>query len=122
MDAVQPRAAQLKLAQVAIGDSITFREEGHAYRVRARSSRYLVCTKPFNLRRTVLYTVVDTQKQVRGTENLVFGMGAETDEECQEMVSRLEGKIDSEPTEVSYRNRVPLDIVAIRRRGVFINP
>jgi hypothetical protein len=39
-------------------------------------------------------------------ENLVFGMGAETREECEEMLERLtQGRSD-----ISHRNRVELNI------------
>jgi hypothetical protein len=91
---------------VKAGDKIKFAEEKQAYTIRARGERYLVCTKPFNPRKTVLYTVVDLVEDVRGTENLVFGMGAETNEECEEMVQRLE----SGQSEVSYRNRIKLNV------------
>lgn len=123
--------ATIDLADVEVGSRIYFEEEKRPYRVRARSGRYLVCTKPHNPKKTVLYTVVDLVEQVRGTENLVFGFGAETDEECREMVDRLEGRGESDSeedlaylrtiipdikpappckTEVSHRNRIPLRI------------
>lgn len=73
----------------------------------------MVCTKPFPLRKTVLYTVVDLQEQIRGTEGLIFGMGAETREDCEQMVTRLEGKDRDMNTEVSRRNRVPLRVAAV---------
>lgn len=91
-----------------VGDKVRFAEERQAYTVQARSKRFLVCTKPFNPRRTVLYTVVDLVQQVRGTEDLIFGFGAETREQCEEMLERLERG----DTEVSYRNRVPLRLAA----------
>lgn len=87
-----------------VGDKVYFAEENKPYTVRACDSRYLVCTKPFNLRKTVLYTIVDLVEKVRGTENLVFCMGFETDEECEDALRRLQ----SGETEVSYRNRVKL--------------
>lgn len=102
-----------------VGSRITFAEERRAYTVRARSDRYLVCTKPFALpkRHTVLYTVVDLLENVRGTENLIFCMGAETDEDCAAMLRRLEGAVgdSGSKTEVSHRNRIPLNIVRVRR-------
>lgn len=96
-----------------VGDKIRFAEEEKSYTVQAAGPRYLVCTKPFNLRRTTLYTVVDLMEQVRGTENLVFGAGAETRQQCEEMLCRLEGR-DVEigfTTEVSHRNRIPLIVL-----------
>jgi hypothetical protein len=95
-----------------VGDRVKFSEERLSYTVRARSPRFLVCTKPFSPRKTVIYTVVDLREGVRGTENLIFGAGAETQEQCDEMLRRLEGA-DTElgfPTEVSRRNRVALNV------------
>ncbi len=95
-----------------IGDKIRFEEEKQAYTIQAMGVRYLVCTKPFNLKNTVLYTIVDLQENIRGTENLVFGAGAETREQCEEMLMRLEGNdVDlGFQTEISRRNNVQLKI------------
>jgi hypothetical protein len=41
--------------------------EKRSYKIQARSDRYLVCTKPFNLRKTVIYTIVDLDQYIRGT-------------------------------------------------------
>jgi len=97
-----------ELLAANVGDKLRFAEEKQAYTVQAAGERFLVCTKPFNPKRTVLYTVVDLAQGIRGTENLIFGLGAETREQCEQMLARLEaGK-----TEVSYRNRVPLKLAA----------
>ncbi len=74
--------------------------------MRAAGLRFAVLNKPFNPKKTVIYTIVDLEEGVRGTENLVFGMGAETTEHCVAMLQRLE----SGKTEVSHRNRVNLEI------------
>jgi len=89
-----------------VGMKVKFEEEAQRYTVRACNERFAICTKPFNPRRTVLYTVVDFEQGIRGTENLVFGAGAETDEQCWEMLGRL----TAGETEVSHRNRVPVDV------------
>jgi hypothetical protein len=89
-----------------VGQKIKFAEEKQAYIIKACNDKFLVCTKPFNLKRTVLYSIVDLDQNIRGTENLVFGLGAETEEECQEMLDRLA----SGETEVSYLYRIPLNI------------
>ena len=74
---------------------------------------FAICTKPFNPKKTVLYTVIDWHEQIRGTENLVFGMGAETMKQCEEMLERLtQGE-----TEVSSRNNVELDIESYIERN-----
>jgi hypothetical protein len=89
-----------------VGDKVKFREEKLRYTVQACDERFAVCTKPFNAQKTVLYTVIDFKWEVRGTENLIFGEGAETREQCEEMLARLA----SGETEVSHRNRIPLRI------------
>lgn len=92
--------------KLTVGAKIKFAEEKQVYTVQASNIAFAVCTKPFNCQKTVLYTVISWMENVRGTENLVFGMGAETKEQCEEMLERLtQGE-----SEVSYRNRIPLKI------------
>ena len=88
------------------GDKVKFAEEKQRYVVQASNEQFAICTKPFNLKKTVLYSVIDLKKQIRGTENLIFGMGAETKEDCQEMLKRL----TSGEAEVSHRNHIYLNI------------
>lgn len=68
-----------------LGMKIRFADEKQSYTVQAvsPSGRFVVCTKPFNARRTVLYSVIDLAQGIRGADNRVFGMGYETPEECQ---------------------------------------
>ena len=94
------------------GTKITFIEEKQAYRVMAIGKRFAVCTKPFNLKKTVLYTIIDIDNKIRGTENLIFGMGAETEDQCKEMLARLE----IGDSEISYRNRIPLLVRKIKNQ------
>ena len=90
------------------GDKILFEGMKRSFTVQASNERYAVCTQPFNLKHTVLYTIVDLEKKIRGTENLVFCLGFETVKACEEALNRIT-KGDSE---ISYRNRVPLNITA----------
>lgn len=94
-----------------VGDKILFKSEKKSYTVMACDERFIVCTKPFNVKKTVLYTIIDINRNVRGTENLIFCMGFETNDDCQEALKRLQlGE-----SEVSYRNYVKLDIVKIEK-------
>lgn len=88
---------------------IKFKGETQRYTVQAAGERFLICTKPFNARKTVLYTIVDLKEEIRGSEGVIFGLGAETKKDCQEMLARIE----SGETEISYYNRIPLDIEVI---------
>ena len=88
------------------GTKIKFAEEKQRYTVISSNRFYSVCTKHFNPKKTVLYTIIDWYNQIRGTENLVFGMGAETKEDCDEMLKRLtDGDSD-----ISSRNWCKLNI------------
>lgn len=91
-------------------DLVWFKSEKQKYTVVCASNRYAICTKPFNLKKTVFYTIIDQEKNIRGAENLIFGMGAETREQCLEMLVRL---LDEE-TEISRRNCIPLDIKEVK--------
>lgn len=91
---------------VEVGSKIWFEEEKQSYTVRASNRFYSVCTKPFNARKTVLYTVIDWHNKVRGTENLIFGFGAETDEQCKDMLERL----TLGDSDISHRNWTHLKI------------
>ena len=74
--------------------------------VQASNVAFTVLTKPFNARKTTLYTIIDWKNNVRGPENLVFGMGAETRKSCEEMLERLtQGE-----SQVSSRHNIPLKI------------
>jgi hypothetical protein len=98
------------------GAKVRFVGEKQAYTVICTSNRYTICTKPFNPQHTVLYTIIDWQEQVRGPEDLIFGMGAETKEQCLEMLVRL---TDGHPgrSEVSSRRNVWLNIEKLWHDG-----
>ena len=96
--------------KLSLGAKAKFAAEKRRYTVRVAGPRFVVLTKPMAALHTVLYTVVDLQEGVRGTEGVVFCEGAETDEQCAEMLGRLE----SGETEISHRNRVPLDIETVQ--------
>ena len=112
------RASQSALplpVPLPVGSKVKFASEKHRYTVQASNERYAVCNKPFNLRHTTLYTIIDLQEKVRGPENLIFGEGAETRKECEEMLERLTAVgtgPHNELSEVSHRHRIDLDIEA----------
>lgn len=90
-----------------LGAKVRVPDEKRPFVVKARNNRFAVCTKPHF--HTVRYFVLDLKQRIRGTENLVFGMGAETTEQCEEMLER----VTKGETEVSSRNFVPWDIEVV---------
>jgi len=113
--------------KLQVGSKIKFSDEHGRYTVQASNERFAICTKPFNFRHTVFYTIIDFQENIRGPENLVFGFGAETREQCEEMLARLTAPCDHPATdgdgnlivecgcrtEISRRNSIRLEIETI---------
>lgn len=94
--------------KVKVEDKVYLPNEKRPYIVQARDDRFIICTKPYNPKKTVMYFIVDLKRKVRGTDNLVFGYfdGYETRVNCEGALKSLQ---DGE-MEVSYRNVVDLDI------------
>ena len=90
---------------ICVGAKVRFAEDSQPYTVRAISERYAICTKPFNPKRTVYYTIIDIVEQVRGPNNLVLNAYDYTqDSDCEKSLQDLvDGKV-----EISKRHRVPL--------------
>lgn len=117
------KVANTYVTVLDVGTKIKFANERMWYTVQASNVAFSVCTKPLNRivklgqygikkygkayrhEKTVIYTVIDWRDRRRGTENLIFGMGAETCKLCEEMLTRL----TSGESEVSYRNYVMVD-------------
>lgn len=92
-----------------LGSKVWVGTERFPYTVRARNERYAICTKPFNPQRTVLYCILDAVEGQRAPEDLIFGFGAETDEQCTEMLAR----VTSGETGLSRRRGVDWDVVRV---------
>lgn len=96
-------------SMIKIGTKIFFKDEKKSYKVKAYNDRYVICTKPFNAQKTVIYTIIDLVKNIRGTDNLVFGHGYESDKDCSDALNMLAlGEM-----EVSHRRNVKLEITTI---------
>ena len=92
-----------------IGTKIKFYREKQRYTVRASNAAYTIITKPFNLLRTVKYSIIDFHEQVRGPEDLIFSLGAETDRQIARMMDRM----TYGTSEISHRRRCALDIESV---------
>lgn len=105
--------------KVKAGDKIYFKEEKRPYTVMACYERFLVCTKPFNLKKTVQYTIVDLKEDIRGADNY-WKWGGFVDykdrKECERMLKALNGDCDNidKPVMISYMNRIDLNIVKVK--------
>jgi len=86
--------------------------EKQRYKVQAFSKRFIILTKPFNARKTYLYSIVDLERKVRGRDNLVFGFihGYNNKAGASKAIKWLEAKETEQASmEVSYRHFKPLE-------------
>lgn len=95
---------------IKVGDKIKFAEEKQRYTVQACNERYLICTKPFNPKKTYLYTMVDLKEDIRGTDGYIFQiLDYNTKKDAGEYLKEL----ISGHHEISHRHRIKLNIERI---------
>jgi len=90
-----------------VGKKIKFKNEKTKYTIKAKSERFIICTRPFNLKRTVFYTIIDLERMVRGANNKVFNA---YDYKKNEDIKKCLEDLENGFCEVSFRNFVELDI------------
>jgi len=97
-----------------VGDRVKFLAEHNSYEIQAVSidGRWVVATKPFNLRNTVIYTLIDTVEGLRGVDDsLGNSLGYETRADCEEALKLIESGMFG----YSHRRRpMELDIEWVR--------
>ena len=92
--------------RVDVGDNVYIPGEKRPYTVQCRDDRYIICTKPFNLRHTVQYFIIDLVDKWRAPDDMVFCFGYETTEQCLDRLRELQ----SGEIHLSRRRGVPLDV------------
>lgn len=87
----------------------------HWFKVRCISPdrRYMICTRPFNPRQTVLYCILDFDKTWRAPDDRIFSQGYET----QEQIERRMRELRSGRIGLSRRHGVSLTILAAKTPG-----
>jgi hypothetical protein len=97
------------------GSKIYFGEEVKPFTAKAVSDRYVIATKPFNLKKTVWYTIIDFEREVRGPNNLVFNVydykNQREIEQCLNDLIQQEEMTDG--LQVSHRRKVDLNIIKV---------
>lgn len=93
-----------------VGDKIKFKSEKQRYTVVGADDRYLICVKPFNARKTYLYTIVDLVEKIRGPDYWIFGR---YDHRVENDIKQCLTDLQSGETEISRRNRIKLDLETV---------
>lgn len=130
----QPRIKVEPRPKLEVGDKVLLATHKRPWTVRGvtNGGRFVILTKPHNPLRTVVYTVIDFDRGVRGKDDH-YGLGYETDEQVASVVHNFQHTEDADPPEVTNdceddeghwclgpaevssrsANHVRLDIVAI---------
>lgn len=97
------------MSRIRIGTKIWFAEEKRPYKVRAFNNDFTILTKRFNLKNTVLYCIIDNKKNKRGSDNMIFCSGYESDDDCKaRLIELISGEI-----ELSRRRSIDCHITKI---------
>ncbi|WP_131818565.1 hypothetical protein [Sphingomonas turrisvirgatae] len=80
--------------------------ERQRYTVQARNERFVIMTKPFNAKRTYLYTIADLDRGVRGPCNKIFGLPCDVN--MPEGATKVLRELEAGEMEVSFRRCVDL--------------
>ena len=92
--------------KVEVGDKIYVPECKRPFKVRCRDDRFIIATKPFNARKTVIYFIIDLKEKLRGPDNIIFCNWSKYSSRNRIWLFELQsGKIS-----VSLRRSVNLDL------------
>jgi len=96
---------------INVETKIRFGADKQFYKVKACNNRFAICTRPYNPKHTVYYTIIDLAMLIRGTNNLIFNSYDYTDQKDIDLCLKelMKGKV-----EISHRNNVQLDISEIK--------
>lgn len=87
---------------MTVGDKVLLATHKRPWTVRGvtRGGRFVVLTKPHNPMRTVLYSVIDFDRGVRGRDDH-YGLGYESDEQIAAAIHCFQHTEDADPPEVT---------------------
>ena len=60
------------IKSIKVGDKLYWQNQKRPFTVKARDERYIICTKPYNFKKTVTYSIIDTVDLICGPNNYVF--------------------------------------------------
>lgn len=90
------------LKNIKVGDKLFWVNQKQPYTVKARNKRYIIVTKPFNLKKTVCYSIIDTKCLICGPNNYVFNP---YDYSKQEDIEQSLKDLGKGEYEISYRHQ-----------------
>lgn len=104
------------MLNVEIGSKIKFKSEKQRYTVMAHDARFVIAIKPFNLKKTYIYTIIDLKDKKRSSDNYYCRFDYNSTIECNEalkMLNETANNLGSHGFWLSYRQVIDLDIEKI---------
>lgn len=110
------------LRKVSVGDKLKFKSEKQRYTVRACDNKFVIATKPFNARKTYLYTIIDIDARERGSDNYYCKFDYEKKSDLILAMAELHngkmclidtGFADCGRLNLSHRTKIKLDLERI---------
>lgn len=101
----------MKQSGIKVNDKIYFKSEKKPYRVKAFDGRYAICTKPFNLQKTVIYTIIDFKENKRSSDS--YGKYGKYKYSLQEDIDEALKALKSGEMTLSVKNAIDLDILKV---------
>lgn len=85
------------------------------YTIKAIGYPFIICTRPYNFKSTVFYTILDFEKGIRNRHNLIFNpYDFKKQEDINKCLNDLLNKTDE--IELSHRNYEDLEILEIIKK------
>ncbi len=106
----------MKQSGIKVKDKVYFAAEKSPYTVKAFDGRYAICTKPYNLKKTVVYTIIDFKEAKRSTNDLIFNI---YDYKVQADIDECLKDLNSGKIGLSRRNSIELDIIKVHPCELF---
>lgn len=100
-----------------LGDKVRlYGDANNLYTVKAIGYPFIICTRPYNLKSTVFYTILDFEKCIRNRHNLIFNpFNFKIQKDIDKCLSHLLNKTDG--ISLSHRNHIDLEIFEIIKKG-----
>lgn len=103
------------LSKVKEGDKIVFNDAKAEWVVQGRNENFIILTKPYYKKKTFFYTIIDINDWCRGPDANATMFTYNDKEEVKQALKALNlGQNHKDGIDVSYRNRVPLQVTSIK--------
>lgn len=108
--------------KINVGDKLKFKSEKIRYTVTACDERFVIATKPFNPKKTFLYTIIDLVEKKRSSDDCYCRFNYEDPEDAKKALPQLHAGLDrltvlnNNAMSLSRRRIIDLDLVRVDKK------